>query len=108
MQGILRHSKIQTTLDLCTQEGSDETGAAQGEFLSAVGRALQLTNKDVGGVVGWIMTSHSPDLSQRVSGFKHLEALQGGLSIEPSTNTMVEWLNDVFAVILGSPYGVSS
>jgi integrase len=37
VQGILRHSKIQTTLDLYTQEDSDETLAAQGEFLSAVG-----------------------------------------------------------------------
>jgi integrase len=37
VQGILRHSKIQTTLDLYTQEDSDETPAAQGEFLSAVG-----------------------------------------------------------------------
>lgn len=37
VQGILRHSKIQTTLDLYTQEDSDETRAAQGEFLSAVG-----------------------------------------------------------------------
>ena len=36
-EGILRHSKIQTTLDLYTQEDSDETRAAQGEFLSAVG-----------------------------------------------------------------------
>lgn len=39
VQGILRHSKIQTTLDLYTQEDSDETRAAQGEFLSAVGMA---------------------------------------------------------------------
>ncbi len=37
VQGILRHSKIQTTLDLYTQEDSDETRAAQGAFLSAVG-----------------------------------------------------------------------
>jgi integrase len=37
VQGLLRHSKIQTTLDLYTQEDSDETRAAQGEFLSAVG-----------------------------------------------------------------------
>ena len=37
VQGILRHSKIQTTLDLYTQDDSDETPAAQGEFLSAVG-----------------------------------------------------------------------
>jgi integrase len=37
VQGILRHSKIQTTLDLYTQEGSDEARAAQGAFLTAVG-----------------------------------------------------------------------
>jgi len=36
VQGILRHSKIQTTLDLYTQDG-DETRAAQGELLTAVG-----------------------------------------------------------------------
>jgi integrase len=37
VQSILRHSKIQTTLDLYTQEDSDETKAAQGAFLKAVG-----------------------------------------------------------------------
>jgi hypothetical protein len=35
VQGILRHSKIQTTLDLYTQEDNDQTRAAQGEFLNA-------------------------------------------------------------------------
>jgi integrase len=37
VQGILRHARIQTTLDLYTQEDSDETRAAQGVFLTAVG-----------------------------------------------------------------------
>ena len=37
VQGILRHSKIQTTLDLYTQEDGDETRAAQGAFLAAMG-----------------------------------------------------------------------
>jgi integrase len=37
VQGILRHSRIQTTLDLYTQDDSDETRAAQGEFLKALG-----------------------------------------------------------------------
>jgi integrase len=37
VQGILRHAKIQTTLDLYTQEDSDETLAAQGEYLTALG-----------------------------------------------------------------------
>ena len=36
VQGILRHAKIQTTLDLYTQEDSDETRAAQGEYLMAL------------------------------------------------------------------------
>jgi integrase len=37
VQGLLRHSKIQTTLDLYTQEDCDETRAAQGSFLDAMG-----------------------------------------------------------------------
>ena len=37
VQGILRHRKIQTTLDLYTQEDRDETLAAQGEYLTALG-----------------------------------------------------------------------
>jgi integrase len=37
VQSILRHAKIQTTLDLYTQEDSDETRAAQGKFLTTVG-----------------------------------------------------------------------
>jgi integrase len=37
VQGILRHAKVQTTLDLYTQEDSDETLAAQGEYLTALG-----------------------------------------------------------------------
>jgi integrase len=42
VQGILRHAKIQTTLDLYTQEDSDETRAAQGEFLTAVGMSTRV------------------------------------------------------------------
>jgi hypothetical protein len=37
VQGILRHSKIQTTLDLYTQSDGDEARAAQGQFLKAIG-----------------------------------------------------------------------
>jgi len=36
VQGILRHARIQTTLDLYTQEDSDETRTAQGRFLKAL------------------------------------------------------------------------
>ena len=35
--GILGHSRIQTTLDLYTDEGLDEMIAAQEKFLDAVG-----------------------------------------------------------------------
>ena len=42
VQGILRHSRIQTTLDLYTQEDSDEARAAQGEFLQALGMGSEL------------------------------------------------------------------
>jgi len=41
VQGILRHSRIQTTLDLYTQEDSDEARAAQGEFLKALGMSSE-------------------------------------------------------------------
>jgi integrase len=37
VQALLRHSKIQTTLDLYTQKDADEARAAQGAFLAAVG-----------------------------------------------------------------------
>ena len=36
VQGILRHSRIQTTLDLYTQQDGEETRAAQGAFLRAL------------------------------------------------------------------------
>jgi len=42
VQGISRHAKIQTTLDLYTQEDGDETLAAQEEYLTALGVAPQL------------------------------------------------------------------
>ena len=37
VQGILRHARIQTTLDLYTQDDCDEARGTQGEFLKAVG-----------------------------------------------------------------------
>ena len=42
VQGILRHSKIQTTLDLYTQEDRDEALAAQGEYLTALGMSSSM------------------------------------------------------------------
>ena len=37
VQSILRHSRIQTTLDLYTQADGDETRAAQGAFMKELG-----------------------------------------------------------------------
>jgi integrase len=42
VQSILRHSRIQTTLDLYTQGDGDETRAAQGAFLKELGVASEL------------------------------------------------------------------
>jgi len=42
VQETLQHAKIQTTLDLYTQEDSIETRAAQGEFLTAVAMSTTL------------------------------------------------------------------
>jgi integrase len=40
VQAILRHSRIQTTLDPYTQEDCDEARGAQGEFLKALGMQM--------------------------------------------------------------------
>jgi integrase len=42
VQGILRHAKILTTLDLYTREDGDETLAAKGEYLTAIGVGTQM------------------------------------------------------------------
>jgi integrase len=42
VQGILRHAKIQTTLDLYAQDDGDETRAAQGEYLTGLGVCTQM------------------------------------------------------------------
>jgi len=42
VRGILRHSRIQATLDLYTQDDSDETRVAQGEYLTALGVGTHL------------------------------------------------------------------
>ena len=52
VQGILRHAKIQTTLDLYTQEDSDETLAAQGEYLRRWEWRIRWCSKCVGWIVG--------------------------------------------------------
>ena len=42
VQSILRHSRIQTTLDLYTQGDPDETRAAQGAFLKELGMSTEM------------------------------------------------------------------
>src|ERR1700730_7171706 len=42
VQGMLRHAKIQTTLDLYAQDDGDETRAAQGAYLTALGVCRQM------------------------------------------------------------------
>jgi hypothetical protein len=42
VQTILRHSRIQTTLDIYTQGDGDETQAAQGAFLRELGMASEM------------------------------------------------------------------
>ena len=42
VQSILRHSRIQTTLDIYTQGDGDETRAAQGTFLKELGMASEM------------------------------------------------------------------
>ena len=41
VQGILRHGRIQTTLDLYTQADRDEMQAAQGAFLTEMGMGTE-------------------------------------------------------------------
>jgi len=42
VQSILRHSRIQTTLDIYTRGDGDETRDAQGAFLKALGMASEM------------------------------------------------------------------
>jgi len=42
VQSFLRHAKVQTTLDLYTQEDCDETRIAQGRFLEALGMPVRM------------------------------------------------------------------
>jgi hypothetical protein len=43
VQGPLRHSRIQTTLDLYTREDSDKARGSPGEFLKAIGMDSRMT-----------------------------------------------------------------
>ena len=80
VQGLLRHSKIQTTLDLYTQEDSDETRAAQGSFLSAMGNRLRAGAIDVGWIVGCHFRSHTF--------LSLLECMAGTTGLEPATSAV--------------------
>jgi hypothetical protein len=59
VQGILGHSRIQTTLDLYTDEDLDEMIAAQEKFLDACGiRSWERPMKAVGAIVGRLTWKH--------------------------------------------------
>ena len=59
VQGILGHSRIQTTLDLYTDEDLDEMIAAQEKFLDAVGfETGDRPVKGVGEIVGRSFRCH--------------------------------------------------
>ena len=59
VQGILGHSRIQTTLDLYTDEDLDEMIAAQDKFIDAVGfEKGDRPMKGVGGIVGRLEWKH--------------------------------------------------
>jgi hypothetical protein len=60
VQGILGHSRIQTTLDLYTDEDLDEMIAAQEKFLDAVGfQSGERSIEAVGGIVGRSFRCHA-------------------------------------------------
>jgi hypothetical protein len=59
VQGISGHSRIQTTLDLYTDEDLDEMIAAQDKFIDAVGLETETSNEGVGEIVGWTFGCHS-------------------------------------------------
>jgi hypothetical protein len=80
VQGLLRHSKIQTTLDLYTQEDCDETRAAQGSFLSAMGMHSGMVQEGVGWIVGCHFGSHTK--------LSSLLCMAGTTGLEPATSAV--------------------
>jgi len=78
--GILRHSKIQTTLDLYTQEDSDETRAAQGESPSAVGMHATINELWVGLWIG-ISGVMSDNSLKRMAGTTRLELATSAVTV---------------------------
>ena len=87
MQGILRHSRIQTTLDLYTQGDSDETRAAQGEFLEGPRHAVRSSAMKlwVGLQVQVFRVFYANPLKDMV-GTRGLEPLTSTVSILRSTS----------------------
>jgi hypothetical protein len=68
VQGISGHSRIQTTLDLYTNEDLDEMIAAQGKFIDAVGLETETSNEGVDEIVGWTFGCHSFQLAEKNGG----------------------------------------
>jgi hypothetical protein len=68
VQGISGHSRIQTTLDLYTDEDLDEMIAAQDKFIDAVGLETETSNEGVDEIVGWTFGCHSFQLAEKNGG----------------------------------------
>ena len=74
MQGILGHSRIQSTLDLYTDENLDEMIAAQDKFIDASGFEREIVQGGVSEIVGrrgW--KHHSLTALKRMAGTTGLE-----------------------------------
>ena len=56
VQGILRHSRIQTTMDLYTQDDADEARIAQGKYLEASSHAHHSSSSRCGTKCGTALT----------------------------------------------------
>jgi hypothetical protein len=66
VRGILRHSRIQTTLDLYTQQDAEEMRAVQRAFLKPLRERSEAARSNVGWIVGWDLRRESPILSENI------------------------------------------
>jgi hypothetical protein len=79
VQSLLRHSRIQTTLDLYAQGDGDETRAAQGAFLKEMGH---------GHGDGSVICGRFVERAFRQIPGKPLKNMVGATGFEPVTSTV--------------------
>jgi hypothetical protein len=87
VQGISGHSRIQTTLDLYTDEDLDEMIAAQDKFIDAVGLETETSNEGVGEIVGWTFGATPSNLLKRMAGTTGLEPAASAVTAKSSPVT---------------------